>query len=107
VPNQESPCCPRQRNDVIASEVIDILQTHDGSGNVREFQRAIKSAMIHATRAALTPDCFPQSCHPAQSTASPIANIGLPTVGLAERFRGEFDLIEFIRQQFKIVAEGV
>jgi len=43
-------------------EAIQLLQAHDWPGNIREFQSAIKYAMIHTTGATLVPDALPQSC---------------------------------------------
>ncbi len=41
---------------------IQLLQAHDWPGNIREFQSAIKYAMVHTTGAILTPDALPKSC---------------------------------------------
>jgi len=89
----------------VSADVIDILQSHDWPGNVREFQSAIKYAMIHATGVALTPECLPSSCHPGQSvsiaanrtdtstrpteTTHPIETAPEPN---------QFELIRFVRQ---------
>jgi two-component system nitrogen regulation response regulator GlnG len=43
-------------------ETLAILESHDWPGNVREFQSAVKFAMVHATTDVLTPDCLPESC---------------------------------------------
>ena len=40
----------------------EILQRHDWPGNVREFQSAIRYAMVHATSDVITEDCLPASC---------------------------------------------
>jgi DNA-binding NtrC family response regulator len=62
-----------------SADVMAILQSHDWPGNVREFQSAIKYAMIHATGAVLTRDCLPQSCLPGHATAGHApAGHGLP-----------------------------
>jgi DNA-binding NtrC family response regulator len=48
-------------------DVRRLLEAHDWPGNVREFQSAIKFAMVHATGEIITPDCLPQSCLPASA----------------------------------------
>ncbi len=54
----------------VSPDVIQVLQAHDWPGNIREFQSAIKYAMIHTTGAILTPDALPQSCFPTASNVS-------------------------------------
>ncbi len=46
----------------VTPETQAILEAHDWPGNVREFQSAIKFAMVHATTDVLTPDCLPEAC---------------------------------------------
>ena len=46
----------------VTPETLMILASHDWPGNVREFQSAIKFAMVHATTDVLTPDCLPEAC---------------------------------------------
>ena len=46
----------------VTPETQAILEAHDWPGNVREFQSAIKFAMVHATSDVLTPDCLPETC---------------------------------------------
>ena len=89
----------------VSQEVTRILQSHDWPGNVREFQSAIKYAMVHATGVALTADCLPQSCHPNQTTSSSSSHAfvrpgNAPEQSLAV---GNFDLIGFVRQ---LLADG-
>ncbi len=48
----------------VTPEARAILEAHDWPGNVREFQSAIKFAMVHATTDVLTPDCLPENCRP-------------------------------------------
>ncbi len=48
----------------VTPEARAILESHDWPGNVREFQSAIKFAMVHATTDVLTPDCLPENCRP-------------------------------------------
>ena len=48
----------------IAPVVIDLLQRHRWPGNVREFQSAIRYAMVHATGDVLIPECLPDTCVP-------------------------------------------
>ncbi|WP_010587586.1 sigma-54-dependent transcriptional regulator [Schlesneria paludicola] len=87
----------------VSPEVMTILQAHDWPGNVREFQSAIKYAMVHATGGVLTPDCLPQSCFSHSSpTIAPV--ISMPAVivpGLTSPTKPsipEFDLMEYVRQ---------
>ena len=81
---------------------MHILQSHDWPGNVREFQSAIKYAIIQASGVVITPDCLPQSCHASHATFSPgLHNVADSTVGVdvpfAERSTA-FDLNGFVRQ---------
>ena len=89
----------------VSADVIDILQSHDWPGNVREFQSAIKYAMIHATGVALTPECLPSSCHPGLSVsiaANRTDSSARPTETTqaieAAPEPNQFDLIRFVRQ---------
>jgi DNA-binding NtrC family response regulator len=84
----------------VSTEVMHILQSHDWPGNVREFQSAIKYAMIHATGAALTPDCLPQSCHPSLTTSTPASHVAEVPIGPSDKPSSgvSFDLIRFVRQ---------
>jgi two-component system nitrogen regulation response regulator GlnG len=43
----------------VASEVLDVLQSHDWPGNVRELQSAINYAVVHAVGEVITLDCIP------------------------------------------------
>lgn len=81
-------------------EVMTILQAHDWPGNVREFQSAIKYAMVHATGAVLTPDCLPSSCVTGSSHALPTSIAAASTAGsISPPASGvQFDLIGRIRQ---------
>ena len=85
----------------VSDDVLQILKAHNWPGNVREFQSAIKYAMIHATGAVLTPDCLPQSCHPALNTTIPNSSLTPESSGSFDRTAGGFDLIGFVRQQLK------
>ena len=51
----------------VTPETQAILEAHDWPGNVREFQSAVKFAMVHATTDVLTPDCLPETCRPRNS----------------------------------------
>ena len=83
----------------VSAEVMHILQTHDWPGNVREFQSAIKYAMIQATGSVITPDCLPQSCQPIQAISNPALD---EVAGSAHRDDESpsktFDLIGFVRR---------
>lgn len=46
----------------LTPETLEILQHHNWPGNVREFQSAIKFALVQTTGEVLTPDCLPESC---------------------------------------------
>lgn len=84
-------------------EVMAILQAHDWPGNVREFQSAIKYAMVHATGAVLTPDCLPSSCLTGSSHALPTSIVASSTSASAAASTSDmpFDLISRIRQLLK------
>lgn len=56
----------------VTPETQAILEAHDWPGNVREFQSAIKFAMVHATTDVLTPDCLPEACRP-KTNGEPVA----------------------------------
>ncbi len=70
----------------VTPEAQTILESHDWPGNVREFQSAIKFAMVHATTDVLTPDCLPEGCRlnvsetvaAANSVARPLEVSGSP-----------------------------
>lgn len=64
----------------IAPEVIDRLQEHDWPGNVREFQSALRYAMLHATHDVLTADCLPESCRGGTRATAVAIPAPLPTV---------------------------
>ena len=51
-------------------DAIQLLQAHDWPGNIREFQSAIKYAMVHTSGTILTPDALPQSCRPERIVAA-------------------------------------
>ena len=44
---------------LVTPQVAELFQAHDWPGNVREFQSAIRYAMLHATGDVITPDCLP------------------------------------------------
>jgi len=46
----------------ITPEAREILERHSWPGNVREFQSAIKYAMVQTTSEVITADCLPLSC---------------------------------------------
>ncbi len=86
----------------VSADVMHLLQSHNWPGNVREFQSAIKYAMIHATGVALTPDCLPQSCLGGQTisglTSSTAASSLASSEGAPFVSGPTFDLIRFVRQ---------
>ena len=65
----------------IAPAVMEMLQAHQWPGNVREFQSAIRYAMVHATGDVLIPECLPDTCGPKSSlsTRSMVVNPGIPS----------------------------
>ena len=85
----------------LAPEVMSILQAHNWPGNVREFQSAIRYAMIHAAGAMLTPDCLPQSCFSNQTEDGPqsteviSSELGSSALGVANA--QPFDLVRYVR----------
>lgn len=59
----------------LTPDAMEILRHHNWPGNVREFQSAIKFAMVKTAGEVLTVDCLPESCrtfHPADVRAEPI-----------------------------------
>ena len=88
----------------VSSETMQILQSHDWPGNVREFQSAIKYAMIQATGAIITPDCLPQSCLSSQKISHLSQDEAVaPLAGSDEFPSTTFDLISLVR---KLLTEG-
>lgn len=57
----------------LTPDTLEILQHHNWPGNVREFQSAIKFAMVQTTGEVLTPDCLPESCLPGSRPVARIA----------------------------------
>lgn len=88
-----------------SNEVMAALQAHDWPGNIREFQSAIKYAMVHATGVVLTPDCLPQSCFatPTNRTSVPVANhvSDIAYDGVPTATANQFDLVGFVHQLLK------
>ena len=60
----------------IDASTMEVLQRHPWPGNVREFQSAIRYAMVHTTGGVLLPECLPETCfsknHP--SSRMPVMN---------------------------------
>ena len=54
----------RKNVRALTPETLACLRQHTWPGNVREFQSAIKFAMVQTTGEILTPDCLPDSCRP-------------------------------------------
>ena len=83
-------------------ETMSILCAHNWPGNVREFQSAIKYAMIHAAGVVLTPDCLPHSCLSGStavaSTVSGVETEPTPTVATNPSDATQFDLVRHVRQ---------
>ncbi|MBS0203597.1 MAG: sigma-54-dependent Fis family transcriptional regulator [Planctomycetes bacterium] len=46
----------------IAPTTMEILERHQWPGNVREFQSAIRYALVHASGSVLFPECLPDTC---------------------------------------------
>ena len=69
----------------ITPDALEQLQSHDWPGNVREFESAIRFAVIHATSDVVTRDCLPESC---RSRLKP--SVGLLSSSLAETLDTEF-----------------
>jgi nitrogen regulation protein NR(I) len=68
----------------VTPETQRLLETHSWPGNVREFQSALKYAMVHATGEILTPDCLPETCRPAHLAAAPPVAVPMPVGGTLE-----------------------
>ena len=68
----------------VTPETHRLLETHTWPGNVREFQSALKYAMVHATGEILTPDCLPETCRPAHLAAPPAIAVPMPIGGTLE-----------------------
>ena len=86
----------------ISPEVTTVLQTHSWPGNIREFQSAIKYAMIHGAGAILTPDCLPQSCFSGQiETSAPSSTVKAPSDHPDLDHPPQFDLTRFVQTLLK------
>jgi two-component system nitrogen regulation response regulator GlnG len=46
----------------VSPETLAVLKSHSWPGNIREFQSAIRFAMVHAMGDVITPDYLPDSC---------------------------------------------
>ncbi|MDB5390708.1 MAG: Two-component system, NtrC family, nitrogen regulation response regulator GlnG [Planctomycetaceae bacterium] len=60
----------------LTADAMEILRRHNWPGNVREFQSAIKFAMVKTAGEILTLDCLPDSCrvgNPAEARPEAIA----------------------------------
>ncbi len=93
-------------------ETQRLLETHHWPGNVREFQSALKFAMVHAIGEILTPDCLPETCRPAGSAATTPVSAPMPVGGTLEVARLVRQLLdsqssEIYRQVFASVDRVV
>jgi nitrogen regulation protein NR(I) len=52
----------RKQAVLLAPETMQVLETYDWPGNIRELQSVIKYAVVHAVGEVITPDCLPESC---------------------------------------------
>lgn len=79
----------------VTPEAFSHLERHTWPGNVREFQNAIRYAMVQTTGDVITADCLPHSCLPANAplpaAEHPVSDGYLP------------DLVRLVRQ---MLAEG-
>ncbi|RLS46985.1 MAG: sigma-54-dependent Fis family transcriptional regulator [Planctomycetota bacterium] len=101
-----------EMNKTVASaspDAIQLLQQHDWPGNIREFQSAIKYAMVHTTGATLTPDSLPQSCLAVRThSALPLdlpEEAGLLGTDAATGRGGEADVPSNTTSSFDLVRE--
>lgn len=76
-------------------EAFERLQRHTWPGNVREFQSAIKYAMVQTTGDVITADCLPYTCQPGE----------IPTTG-AHAASSDEALRDLARLVHKHLAEG-
>ena len=63
---------------MVTDDARELLMAHDWPGNVREFQSALKYAVVHATADVITPDCLPPHCAPDRKTMVAAAAAGNP-----------------------------
>jgi DNA-binding NtrC family response regulator len=94
----------------VAPAVMEILQQHRWPGNVREFQSAIRYAMVHATGDVLIPEYLPESClqkpQSYQKSADDQHLIGhdaLSNVGPEEPLYPFVKLMDYVKQ---VLADG-
>jgi nitrogen regulation protein NR(I) len=71
----------------IAPEALQLLQSHNWPGNIRELLNTLKYALIRTTGEVLTSDCLPQNFRNA-SVAPPQTAAGIPMPALSELVRG-------------------
>jgi two-component system nitrogen regulation response regulator GlnG len=69
-------------------EAMQILHAHNWPGNVREFQSAVKYALVHARGDTIVPENLPPSCRAPREAATAAA---APSEGV-------FNVAEFARQ---------
>jgi len=94
----------------IAPAVMDLLVRHRWPGNVREFQSAIRYAMVHATGDVLIPECLPDTIFPKLHTSAripvdvpPNSSDANASLGAGEPLYPFVKLIEYVK---KLLAEG-
>lgn len=95
----------------IAPAVMEILQRHRWPGNVREFQSAIRYAMVHSTGDVLIPECLPDTCFPkAQSTSVRVpGDVSLaisPTVPQGVSTEPVYPFVKLVEYVKRLLAEG-
>lgn len=93
----------------VAPAVMEILQQHRWPGNVREFQSAIRYAMVHATGDVLIPEYLPDSClqrspsSPKASEEQMVGNDVMAQIGPDEPLYPFVKLMDYVKQ---VLADG-
>ena len=57
----------------IAAETLELMESCQWPGNIRELQSAVRYALVHAVSDILTPDCLPPSVRGIQAAAGTLA----------------------------------
>jgi DNA-binding NtrC family response regulator len=90
----------------IAPSVMEILLRHRWPGNVREFQSAIRYAMVHATGDVLIPECLPDTCLPRPSSSRIPQEFPLAELAALSNPPDRFPFVKLIEYVKQLLAEG-
>jgi two-component system nitrogen regulation response regulator GlnG len=93
----------------IAPEVFAILARHQWPGNVREFQSAIRYAMVHSTGDVLIPECLPETCLVSDKPEPALIrdkSLPIPATLPVESEHSEYQFTRLIEYMRRLLTEG-